>query len=341
MEHHAAVEALAGAELKVLRVRFAQAYALLEPEIVAIPADDCRTVNLDVQATAMLAIGAIQRTDALRARFRRDLPSFDLRRLERLGIIAGAAWHAQTLLDALAAPPPASAELARRALAARNVLVCEIRTLIARELLPAESLKNMVGGSGYRQIAKDLTLGVNVLRTNWERVVERTGVRFAELAEYERLGDQLVHAVVEPEPAAQRRKALALNRQRAFTLLMRAYEELRNAVRYLRTVEGDAEELTPSPYKRDPNARRRRKKKAREAAAGEGGEPGVSAGAERSVAPPRAAEEVDRIVTGHQERHPRFLAPGHVHAAAVGCDGHGAAAPDLTRCDEPPGQSSG
>jgi hypothetical protein len=231
--------ALLGAD----KLSFTAAYRAVEPELLALPESACLPVNLDVQKTAMTVLGALPLALPLRARILEELPKFEIGWLDRLETRARAAWHAQTLWDIAPGPPPPVQALADEAVARRRVLIADVRMMIKHGLLRRECLDNLAGGSGYRTIAKDLTLGVEILRTNQERVKERSSLRLAELHDLELLADRLVQAAAVREHVETALREAQLNRKRAFTLMVRGYEKVCVAATYLYDVNGDRSPL--------------------------------------------------------------------------------------------------
>jgi hypothetical protein len=63
-----------------------------------------------------------------------------------------------------------------------------------------------------------------------------------------RIGTRLTRIVGLREQAPAQAAAATDQRQRVFTLTLRAYEEARSAVTYLRRREGDAESIAPNLY---------------------------------------------------------------------------------------------
>jgi hypothetical protein len=142
------METSADSNTIVSQERFAQSYEATKEEILALPESACQSVNLEAQAAAMGVIGALPRARTLRASIVYECPRFDITLLERLETYAGALWHAQTLVDISSKPPAHVQELAKRAVAARDVVITDISLLIKRGLLPSSCLGNLEGAVG-------------------------------------------------------------------------------------------------------------------------------------------------------------------------------------------------
>ena len=99
---------------------------------------------------------------------------------------------------------------------------------------------------------------VEVLRDAWPRVADKTGLTESELTQAEVLGERLSHGVALQNSPIEEFKRLAELRDRAFTVFVRAYGQVRHALQYLRRERNDADRYAPSLYGR----RRSRKAKA-------------------------------------------------------------------------------
>src|SRR5690606_26364868 len=103
-------------------------------------------------------------------------------------------------------------------------------------------------GSGYRDLAEDLIALVNLYRGHWPLIANRTAITMDEIEHAESLAAQLVIAVGERDLVPVARSAAMEQRERAFALLVEAYNDARRAVLYLRAYDGDADEIAPSLY---------------------------------------------------------------------------------------------
>ncbi|MGE5785589.1 MAG: hypothetical protein ACM3ZE_13410 [Myxococcales bacterium] len=79
----------------------------------------------------------------------------------------------------------------------------------------------------------------------------------ADLERAEALGDEMLQAIGESKQVTVQAANAALVRHRAFSLVVRTYEEVRWAVRYLRRHEGDSSRIAPSLYHR-PKPKRKK-----------------------------------------------------------------------------------
>jgi hypothetical protein len=94
----------------------------------------------------------------------------------------------------------------------------------------------------------DLLMLASILRKNAAKIAERTSIKPNELAAAEDLGAKFSEAVGIREQSPQVIAQAARFRQAAYTLFVKAYEEVRAAVQYLRRHEGDADNIIPSLF---------------------------------------------------------------------------------------------
>ena len=102
-----------------------------------------------------------------------------------------------------------------------------------------------------------------VYRVDWAKLSGHTTLREHELDAAESTAAELNHAFA---TRAERYKALqAANEQRRrnFTLLARAYDEVRRGIHFLRWYEGDADDIAPSLYQGRGGSRRKVKRRVR------------------------------------------------------------------------------
>ena len=226
--------------------RFEECYLASKSELDAIPESELMTVNLDPYAIVMTVKKALPRCRPLREALVSETTRFDITLLERLDTYAGALWHTQSLLDMATKAPAHVLELAERATSVRDLVLTDVNLMIKHGLLPSGCLANLQGVPGYRATAADITMGVNTLRANQDKVKGRSSLSLQDLADYEVLAGRLVTAAAEREQAQAAASQVIIDRQRAYTAVVRGYEELRHAVTYVRRKFGDQDEYAES-----------------------------------------------------------------------------------------------
>jgi hypothetical protein len=145
-------------------------------------------------------------------------------------------------------PSDAVARLAEELSTLRGVLHADATALARRNIIDGTPLAKLRGGNGYKNLAFEVVGLVGLLREHWERIERRTALVPAELDYAARRAQQLVTALGIREQAPDAAAPVILLRRQAFTLLLRAYDQTRRAVSYVRWNEGDAERLAPSLF---------------------------------------------------------------------------------------------
>src|SRR5262249_25139756 len=119
--------------------------------------------------------------------------------------------------------------------------------LVKRGLLEAASIADLKGTTGYLNVASDVAVLARIMRERWSTIEGQTGVKYRELLEAESLYERFMDADGTREQQGVKVAAATEQRQRAYTLMMNAYDEARRAVSWLRWHEDDVEKFAPSP----------------------------------------------------------------------------------------------
>lgn len=228
--------------------RYREAFAATVAELNALAPEDVMVVNLDIPSTVATIVGALPEIVALRSELIEHTPRFDIGVLDRLERYAFALFHAHMLAQAAAQPPEVLVALGEEATKLRQRLVSDVNALAFHGLIPEEALSALKGPPGYLNLASDLYLLAGVVRANWDKVVGKTAIDEAALVRAEELSEYLVAGVGLKEQGTAAVAASSANRQRAFTLLLKSYEQVRRAVSFLRWDRGDADSIAPSLY---------------------------------------------------------------------------------------------
>ena len=113
---------------------------------------------------------------------------------------------------------------------------------------PGEDIAHDGGGLAKFLSVVDIVTMAEILKKNATKIAERTSVKPEEIYAAEDLADQLGTAIGLREQAPQIVAEAVRNRNAAFTLFIKTYEEIRSAVGYLRRQAGDATNITPTLY---------------------------------------------------------------------------------------------
>jgi cell division septum initiation protein DivIVA len=230
--------------------RFQAAYDKLIDEIQAVPSSDYEIINVDIPSAITTVIGALPQIRALRPRIVAELSQFDIGRFDKLEGYTLALGHAHAGYMAASHPVESLEAMAEEATELRDQLFSDATALAHRSLIEADRLKQLKGIKGYRNLSFDLLALARLFRDNWAALGNKCAVQLDELHRAESLAHRIVTALGSREQAPPTVTEAAEIRQRAYTLFIRAYEHAQRAVRFLRAIEEDWEDITPSLYTR-------------------------------------------------------------------------------------------
>ncbi|MGC4069154.1 MAG: hypothetical protein QM784_31805 [Polyangiaceae bacterium] len=209
--------------------------------------EEVRAVYLDVHKVIIRVMAAAKRLPHFEAELR-ALQGFRVERLERLPDYALALYSAHNRYRFPASKAEPLPVLYEAATKRRNALLAEARSLVERSLIKAELLKALVGHHGYRNVAHDLAGLAHIFAADWERLQEHTSLKRAELESVGQLALRLTGALAMRKRTPEETKAAKDIQLRMFTLLSRAYNEIRQGIQYLRRDRHVADEIVPSLY---------------------------------------------------------------------------------------------
>jgi hypothetical protein len=217
----------------------------IEHELVTVDASQFAPMNTDVVVAASTVLGHIQRIlehrDAIV-----DLKGFEARNVDNLSDYAKATW-----ITYVGNQPASSSK--EEANVAAEVARLRAKFLVwatahgADGVFDSAAIAKIRDGSGYRDAAGDLVALVLLFREHEEEVKDKTGITAEDLARGAQLGAAAFAMLSRREnPLAPAQADDALRARRAWTLLDRAYGQVRRALDYLRYEQGDADLIAPN-----------------------------------------------------------------------------------------------
>jgi hypothetical protein len=212
----------------------------------ALAASDLLPINLDVQIALTSVLGAVPRLMTFRDAIVAALPDLDITQLDHLKTFAEALAFANAAYLAASRPLETLPALQSRAMEIRDQLLSDATALAKRGLLDRKLLSELKGGTGYLNTSSDLGVLVRMLRERWDAIASKSAIQLAELDEAEQLFERITSAYAERTQQSTAVAAAAEDRQRAYSLLLRAYDQARRAMTYLRWREDDVEKIAPS-----------------------------------------------------------------------------------------------
>lgn len=205
-------------------------------------------INLDVVLITSRVLGALPGLRALQPELQKQIPHLDGTLVERLRRQAVALQHANALYNMTSSKVPSVAPLADELTALRQQLRSCARDLALHGLMDAEPLERIGRKRGYRALAEEVLTLAALFRQRWPSIVGRTPLPPERLQLAESLAFGLLSALGRRGRAPEAFLQAACTRQQLFTLLVRTYDRLRRAVRYVRLQQRDAEQFAPSLY---------------------------------------------------------------------------------------------
>jgi hypothetical protein len=212
-------------------------------------------VCIDIPTATAAILAALPRVLELREAMVSELPGFDVACLDHLEDYTRALQHLHQLCsagpDGVAGTPADTAE----AEALRDDLLVAADALARRGLVDGARLGALRGRPARRGASRDLAELVALLRERWPSLEGKTAIERADLDRAEALA-RTHRARRPPHPTADRHEArlaaqqLLDRRTRCFALLVRAHNECRHALAWIRRAQGDAQELLPGLHAR-------------------------------------------------------------------------------------------
>ncbi|APR82953.1 Hypothetical protein A7982_08302 [Minicystis rosea] len=228
----------------------AEALAAVKNEMAALSSSELATINLDIPQAVAMVLSVAAQLAPFRAQIAKSLPDHPIAGFDKLTTYALAAYHAHILWLPRETSQSRVAALLEEAAPLRSMLLGDAETLARRGFLDAEAVAAIRAGRGNVDAANDLVALAALFTTQWEAVENKTAATLDEIRRAGELGPLLLAALGEREHGpALAPEAAADQRRRAYTLFVRAYDETRRALAYLRWHEDDATQLAPSLYK--------------------------------------------------------------------------------------------
>jgi hypothetical protein len=226
----------------------AEAMARIAADAAALSVGDLTQINLDLQQATATILGVLPEVMALREKIVQELTAFDITYVDKLEDYALALRFAHAAYQTATLPPDDLAALSNEALALRERLVADARALSLHKLLDPRKLEPLKGGSGIQNVAQDLQMLSQILQEVWPKIQGKSATAQEDLQAASRIGTRLTRIVGIREQSSAQEALATQQRQRVFTLMMRAYDETRAAVAFVRRREDDADSITPNLY---------------------------------------------------------------------------------------------
>jgi len=217
------------------------AFGRVADKIRSVRQGDVVVASVDITKAAMVALATHHKLSPVRAQLADTVRNFRPEHLDLLPDLALAMWYCAQVERNQNDPAAFLADLLPRAVELKSTLLSQGRALAERKRVPLSVIEDYASGTGYEDLANDLSGLSSLFRERWTEIKGRCDIDEAELEEASTLGATIlarlaVHRVlsgkdnkqaqpVEATPALSARDL----RRRAFSLLYVAYEEVRRA----------------------------------------------------------------------------------------------------------------
>jgi hypothetical protein len=230
-------------------------------ELAALPETDIVMPNVDVSASSGLALSAWSSFAPYLPEIAR-MAHVDVALIQKIPDYAWALkfWNSATLYEA--APSPALTALADRGYAIRQRLLDDLEALAGHGFLEATLLSKFAGTTSHQKLSDDLLGLAKLVPERWDVILGRSAITLEAVAEASDVGAKLAVAVGGRDRTPGAIAHAQAQRLRAYTLFMRAYDEARRAISFLRWHEGDDDKILPSLFATKKTPRRRQEAEA-------------------------------------------------------------------------------
>jgi hypothetical protein len=263
------------------KVHFGEALDIVRPKLDKLTSAELLPMNVEPIVAASTVQGVFVRLSHLREQMA-ELPRFDVENFDLLDTYAVALLEANAYFTIASAPTEELAKVAALAKEQKEVFLCDVNVLIKRGYVRVKEFKPVRGRPSYRNLVSDLLALTTILRNHVNSGTNHSAVSIKELNHAEALSLRLMALTAARKRTPEALAKATLERQKAFTLMSRAYDQVRKAVHFLRWEKEDYAKMAPAL----PRGRKRVRKKRVVAAP-------VSSGVPEMSTPPSKSEAVD------------------------------------------------
>lgn len=216
-------------------------------DVEAVSEDDLETVNRDEDFVVTTVLGAMRHVephlDALS-----KLPGLDMTRIRKLADYADALlyWNASSTYAPTMKPEVIA--MIDEAIILRERTLHDLSSLVQHGVLPGSLLEGFGGTAAYRKVARDVIGLSNLVHERWADIQGKSMISLEKMDQASTLGRTIMQAIGDREGAKASVARDVMPKNKAYTLVVRTYGELRLALAYLRRVEGDADKIAPSLF---------------------------------------------------------------------------------------------
>jgi hypothetical protein len=228
----------------------------VKPDMATLKTDELLQVSLDISAAVSTVLGVLPEAKGLRDQIVKELPTFDVARFDKLEDYAMALGFAHAKYLSATQPPDDLNALSDESLKVRERLLAEVKALVQHGVVGEAQIGQLKGANGYKNVATDLVVLTNVIQSVWPQIQGKILTTSQDLETALRTAARLFRVVGLREQGPAQVAQATDDRLRAYTLLLLAYDDARRAVAYLRSEQGDADNIVPSLHPGRPKSKK-------------------------------------------------------------------------------------
>jgi len=229
------------------------AYQRRVGEMLDLPKSKVATVNLNLTEAIATGLGVLPQVQAHREGLSKSVLDCRFHWVDALEDYTLALNFARAGYLTVTRPRRCSPEVWLEARQVRRVLMQDWRALAARGVLDESLLRGVRHGKGYLELGTDLTVLSHVHRA----YAASSGAALpAEAERAPELARVILAAGGRPDRKSEAVVKAREMQNRAFAVFVRAYNEARAAIAYLRRDEGDVDHIIPSLYSHSKKSHR-------------------------------------------------------------------------------------
>jgi hypothetical protein len=228
----------------------------VKPDMAGLKTDELLQISLDISAAVATVLGVLPEVQRLREQMVKELPTFDVARFDKLEDYALALGFAQAKYLSATQPPDDLAALSEDSLRVREQLLAEVNSLVQHGIVGEAQIGQLKGANGYKNVATDLTVLTNIIQSVWSQIQGKILTTSQDLETALRIAARLWRVVGLREQGPAQVAEATDARLRAYTLLLLTYDDARRAVTYLRSEQGDADNIVPSLHPGRPRPKK-------------------------------------------------------------------------------------
>jgi hypothetical protein len=234
------------------------AFESMRAEMDALAEGELITMNFECDSAAHVARTAADAVLAQRDELSKLLPNWNFERYDSVQRYAMGAAYANSIH--LVAQTTLSLDDQQREIQkCCDDMLAIAKVLVRRKRVSQAEHDEIAGGTGLRDSIRDARVLARILRANPWVFANGELITLDEIARAEKLADEIEDVLVERDRLAQTTATTSQtgrDRQRAFTPLFNAWNDVRRTISFLRWNERDADTIAPSLYTRVTVTRR-------------------------------------------------------------------------------------